>query len=139
MRFLQLMEFRSTADDAVAEIQRFKDLMGNETTIKRATVCVDRDDPGLIVQLIEFDSYEEAMSNSEHETTQDEAAKIEESSGGVTFRNLDVGHVLAICSAAPGSSATQRPVLVDTESLRGPNDSPSCHQSHSNHTSRLTG
>ena len=96
MRFLQLMEFRSTADDAVAEIQRFKDLMGNETTVKRATVCVDRDDPGLIVQLIEFDSYEEAMSNSEHETTQDEAAKIEESSGGVAFRNLDVVHVLDI-------------------------------------------
>jgi hypothetical protein len=96
MRFLQLMEFRSTADDAVAEIQHFKDLMGDETTVKRATVCVDRDDPGLIVQLIEFDSYEEAMSNSEHETTQDEAAKVEESSGGVTFRNLDVVQVFDI-------------------------------------------
>jgi hypothetical protein len=96
MRFLQLMEFRSTADDAVAEIQRFKDLMGDETTVRRATVCVDRDDPGLIVQLIEFDSYEEAMSNSEHETTQDEAAKVEESSGGVTFRNLDVVQVFDI-------------------------------------------
>ena len=96
MRFLQLMEFRSTADDAVAEIQRFKDLMGDETTVKRATVCVDRDDPGLIVQLIEFDSYEEAMANSDHETTQDEAAKVEESSGGVTFRNLDVVQVLDI-------------------------------------------
>lgn len=96
MRFLQLMEFRSTADDAVAEIQRFKDLMGDETTVKRATVCVDRDDPGLIVQLIEFDSYEEAMANSDHETTQDEAAKVEESGGGVTFRNLDVVQVLDI-------------------------------------------
>ena len=96
MRFLQLMEFRSTADDAVAEIQRFKDLMGDETTVRRATVCVDRDDPGLIVQLIELDSYEEAMANSDHETTQDEAAKVEESSGGVTFRNLDVVQVLDI-------------------------------------------
>ena len=96
MRFLQVMEFHSTADDAVAELHRFKDLMGDETTVKRATVCVDRDDPGLIVQLIELDSYEEAMANSDHETTQDEAAKVEESSGGVTFRNLDVVQVLDI-------------------------------------------
>ena len=36
------------------------------------------------------------MANSEHEITQDEAAKIEESSGGVTFRNLDVVEVVEI-------------------------------------------
>lgn len=56
MRFLQLMEFHSTADDAVAELLRFKDLMGDQTTVRRA--------------------------------------KVEESSGGVTFRNLDVVEVL---------------------------------------------
>ena len=96
MRFYQLMEFRSKADDAVADVHRFRDLMGDETTARRATVCVDRDDPGLIVQIVEFDSYEEAMANSEHETTQDEAAKVEESSGGVAFRNLDVVEVVDI-------------------------------------------
>jgi hypothetical protein len=96
MRFYQMMEFRSTTDDAVAEIKRFKDLMDGETTARRATVCVDRDDPGLIVQIIEFDSYDEAMKNSEHETTQAESAKIEDSSGGVSFRNLDVVEVIDI-------------------------------------------
>ena len=96
MRFYQIMEFRSTTDDAVAEIKRFKDLMDGETTARRATVCVDRDDPGLIVQIIEFDSYDEAMKNSEHETTQAESAKIEDSSGGVSFRNLDVVEVIDI-------------------------------------------
>ncbi|HJL82529.1 MAG TPA: hypothetical protein QGF43_01305 [Acidimicrobiales bacterium] len=96
MRFYQLMEFQSTAGEAVAELQRFKDLMGDQTTARRATVCVDRDDPGLIVQIVEFDSYEEAMANSDHKTTQDEAAKIEESTGGVTFRNLDVVEVVDI-------------------------------------------
>ena len=96
MRFYQLMEFRSTPDDAVADIHRFKELMSGDTSARRATVCVDRDDPGLIVQIIEFDSYEEAMANSGHETTQDEAAKIEESSGGVAFRNLDVVEVVDI-------------------------------------------
>ncbi len=96
MRFYQLMEFRSTAEDAVADIHRYRDLMGNQTTARRATVCVDRDDPGLVVQIVEFDSYEEAMANSEHETTQDEAAKIEESTGDITFRNLDVVEVVDI-------------------------------------------
>ena len=80
----------------VADVLRFRDLMGDETTARRVTVCVDRDDPGLIVQIVEFDSYEEAMANSEHETTQDEAAKVEESSGGVAFRNLDVVEVVDI-------------------------------------------
>ena len=96
MRFYQLMEFRSTAEHAVADIHRYRDLMGNQTTARRATVCVDRDDPGLVVQIVEFDSYEEAMANSEHETTQDEAAKIEESTGDITFRNLDVVEVVDI-------------------------------------------
>ena len=96
MRFYQLMEFRSTAEDAVADIHRYRDLMGDQTTARRAPVCVDRDAPGLVVQIVEFDSYAEAMANSEHETTQDEAAKIEESSGGVAFRNLDVVEVVAI-------------------------------------------
>ena len=96
MRFYQLMEFRSTAEDAVADIHRYRDLMGDQTTARRATVCVDRDDPGLVVQIVEFDSYEEAMANSEHETTQDEAAKIEESTGDITFRYLDVVEVVDI-------------------------------------------
>ena len=96
MRFYQLMEFRSTADDAVADVHRFRDLMGGQTTARRATVCVDRDDPGLIVQIIEFDSYEEAMANSEHETTREESAAVEESSGGISFRNLDVVEVIDV-------------------------------------------
>ena len=96
MRFYQMMEFRATGDEAVAEVHRYKDLMGDQTTARRATICVDRDDPGLVVQIVEFDSYEEAMANSGHETTQDEAAKIEESSGGVAFRNLDVVEVVDI-------------------------------------------
>ena len=96
MRFYQLMEFRSTAEDAVADIHRYRDLMGDQTTARRATVCVDRDDPGLVVQIVEFDSYEEAMANSEHETTQDEAAKIEESTGDITFGYLDVVEVVDI-------------------------------------------
>ena len=96
MRFYQLMEFRSTADDAVADVHRFRDLMGGQTPARRAPVCVDPDDPGRIVQSIEFDSSEEAMANSGHETTQDEAAKIEESSGGVACRNLDVVEVVDI-------------------------------------------
>ena len=96
MRFYQLMEFRSTAEEAVADIHRYKELMGDQTMARRATICIDRDDPGLVVQIVEFDSYEEAMANSEHETTQDEAAKIEESTGDITFRNLDVVEVVDI-------------------------------------------
>lgn len=94
MRFYQLMEFRSTAEEAVADIHRYKDLMGDQTMARRATICVDRDDPGLLVQIVEFDSYEEAMANSEHETTREESAAVEESSGGISFRNLDVVEVI---------------------------------------------
>ena len=96
MRFYQLMEFQSTADDALAELHRFKAVRSGDTTARRATICVDRDDPGLIVQIIEFDSYEEAMANSQDEKTQERAAKVEESSGGVKYRNLDVVEVVDI-------------------------------------------
>jgi hypothetical protein len=94
MRFYQLIEFRGDAEQAIAEIERYKELMEGQTTARRGTVCVDRDDPGLIVQIVEFDSYEEAMANSEHETTQAEHEAIEEDVGEVTFRNLDVVKVV---------------------------------------------
>jgi hypothetical protein len=96
MRFYQVMEFRSTAEEAIAGIHEYKASMGDQTTARRATVCVDRDDPGLVVQIVEFDSYEEAMANSEHEGTQEAAAEEAAKVGDITFRNLDVVEVVDV-------------------------------------------
>ncbi|HCV34536.1 MAG TPA: hypothetical protein DGF10_07690 [Acidimicrobiaceae bacterium] len=96
MRFYQIMEFRASAEDAVADIHRYKETMAGQTTARRATVCVDRDDPGLVVQIVEFDSYEEAMANNAQEGTQEAAAEAEAETGGITYRNLEVVEVVDV-------------------------------------------
>ena len=70
-------------------------LVGSEMCIRdrsyarKATICVDRDS-GKLLQLIEFDSWEEAQKNNELEITNDDHEETQESFGEITFKNLDV-------------------------------------------------
>ena len=54
-------------------------------------MCVDRDDPNHLYNIVFFDSYEEAMQNSELPVTADFASKMMAlADGPPTFHNLDV-------------------------------------------------
>ena len=60
--------------------------------VARGVFTAERDRPGVYLNIIEFDSYEEARANSEDPYTQSFAQKMAELvDGPPTFRNLDVG------------------------------------------------
>ena len=89
MRFIQLMEFEATREQAETEIEGYIAAAGSETTVRRVTLCEDRDEPGTLVQIVEFDSYEDATVNNELEVTEERSAEVQQDTGGVGFRNLD--------------------------------------------------
>ena len=90
MKFIQVMEFNSTIEEAQKGLKEYIEVAGSKTTARVATLCVDRDNPETIVQIVEFDSYESATQNNELEETQEASSEHEESIGEVNFRNLDV-------------------------------------------------
>ena len=87
MRFIQIMEYEQDTGEALAEVQGYAEQAGDEITVRRATVCGDRDKPGVTVVIAEFDSWESAKVNDEQEITREGA---ENAPDGTTYRNLDV-------------------------------------------------
>jgi hypothetical protein len=87
MRFIQIMEYEQDTGEALAEVQGYAEQAGDEITVRRATVCGDRDKPGVTVVIAEFDSWESAKVNDEQEVTQEGA---ENAPDGTTYRTLDV-------------------------------------------------
>jgi Protein of unknown function (DUF1059) len=90
--FLQVVEFQSDRldewDAAVADWMRD---IGAERTARWFVLGADRDRPGTHVEVVEFPSYEDAMTNSKHPATAAIAERMTALAGGeVTFRNLDV-------------------------------------------------
>ncbi len=90
--FVQLIEFRSDDleefDSAVAEWLRD---IGSDRTARWFVLGGDRDRPGTYVELVEFPSYDDAMTNSKHPATAAIAERLSALAGGeVSFRNLDV-------------------------------------------------
>ncbi len=92
MRFIQFIEFETDDIDAfTAEVDRWVEQSAGWRTASRSTLCADRDHPGRYVNIVEFPSYEEAMTNSNDPRTQEFAARMASMTGeGRTFRNLDV-------------------------------------------------
>ena len=90
MKFIQVMEFNSTIEEAQKGLEEYIEVAGSKTTARAVTLCVDRDNPETIVQIVEFDSYESATQNNELEETQEASNEHEENIGEVNFRNLDV-------------------------------------------------
>ena len=89
--FVQIVEFKTSRPE---EIQALAEDMEPERatgTVRRLTVTADRDRPGYHFSIIEFDSYESAMENSNRPETGELAAKMAKlCDGPPTFRNLDV-------------------------------------------------
>ena len=90
-RFTQIVEFHTDRPD---EIKALADKMAGQReqgTVRRATITADRDHPGRHLSIIEFDSYESAMENSNRPETDEFAARLAElCDGPPTFSNLDV-------------------------------------------------
>jgi hypothetical protein len=90
--FVQIVEFKtSRIDEIKAFIQERQPQMEDGSTVQRLTATADRDRPGYYLTIIEFDSYESAMENSNRpETSEFSAHMAKLCDGPPKFYNLDV-------------------------------------------------
>ncbi len=90
--FIQIIEYQtSRIDEVQALIEERRSQMAGDTTVRRGTLTADRDRPGYYLSIIEFDSYESAMENSNRPETRELAASMAKlCDGPPTFYNLDV-------------------------------------------------
>jgi hypothetical protein len=90
--FIQIIEFTtSRASELEALLDEWLERTEGKRTATRGVQARDRDRPNTYVQIIEFPSYEAAMTNSELPETGDVAARLAAlCDGPPTFRNLDV-------------------------------------------------
>ena len=45
MKFIQVMEFNSTSEEAQKGLEEYIEVAGSKTTARVVTLCVDRDNP----------------------------------------------------------------------------------------------
>jgi hypothetical protein len=92
MSFIQIIEFRTTKIDEVLSLgDQWEAAAGAGRKARRRIVCADRDNPGRYFNIVSFDSYEEAMENSQLPVTAEFAGKMMAlAEGSATFYNLDV-------------------------------------------------
>ena len=92
MGFIQIIEFRtSKADEMRAMADEWEQASADGRTATRRITCEDRDTPGRYFNIVFFDSYEDAMKNSELPATGEFAAKMAAlTDGSPTFYNLNV-------------------------------------------------
>jgi hypothetical protein len=96
--FIQIMEFdTSRIDDVEALSRRMQEERGDSLLASRATFTEDRERRGHYYVIIEFDSYEEAMKNSNDPVTSKYAGEMATLlDGPPVFRNLDVVSVMEV-------------------------------------------
>jgi hypothetical protein len=97
--FIQIIEYRTSKPDEVAalseEFSKGRMAAGDGPAPTGEATGADRDNPGRYFAIVEFNSYEEAMENSQRPDTTEYAAKMMElCDGPPTFYNLDVVHTL---------------------------------------------
>ena len=90
-KFVQIVEFKTDRADEVMALGDEMEPQRSSGTARRLNITSDRDRPGYYFSIIEFDSYEEAMENSNRPETSEFAEKMGKlCDGPPTFRNLDV-------------------------------------------------
>jgi hypothetical protein len=92
MAFVQIIEYTTTrSDEMEALMQEWKAQTEGRRTAQRETHTKDRDRPDTYVQVVEFPSYEAAMTNSKLPETSAIAERMAKlCDEPITFRNLDV-------------------------------------------------
>jgi hypothetical protein len=90
--FIQIVEFKtSRIEEVQALVDEMRPQMEVGTTVRRGTATADRDRPGYYLTIVEFDSYEAAMENSNRpETSEFSTAMAKLCDGPPKFYNLDV-------------------------------------------------
>lgn len=88
--FVQIVEIKTSRIDEVDALVEERRAAGPMPMV-RATMTADRDRPGYYLSILEFDSYEEAMENSDRPETTDMAEKMASlCDEPPKFYNLDV-------------------------------------------------
>jgi len=92
MGFIQIIEYRTTKiDELNAMLDAWLEKTAGKRLATRGTQTRDRDAENTYLQIVEFPSYEDAMTNSQLPETGEFAAKLAElCDGPPSFRNLDV-------------------------------------------------
>lgn len=92
MEFIQIIEFKtSRIDEFNSALDEWLKKTAGQRAASRGTQTKDRDQPDTYVQIVEFPSYEEAMTNSNLPETSEFAAHLASlCDAPPTFRNLDV-------------------------------------------------
>jgi hypothetical protein len=93
--FVQIMEFETSNIDAVeAFSKRMQEERGDALLATKVMITEDRDRRGTYLVIVEFNSYEEAMKNSDDPVTDKYATELVSLiDGSPRFRNLDVRSV----------------------------------------------
>jgi hypothetical protein len=92
MPFVQIIELTTSRPDEVETlVGEWREKTEGRRTAQRGTFTSDRDRPDTYLQVVEFPSFEAAMSNSELPETAALAEKLRAlCDGPIAFRNLDV-------------------------------------------------
>ncbi|HUR13038.1 MAG TPA: hypothetical protein VM097_00960 [Mycobacteriales bacterium] len=90
--FIQIVEYSTSRIDEIKDLaEKYREDRGDGGGPVRVSLTEDRDRPGTFRTIAEFDSYEKAMENSEHPSTQEFAAAMSQFlDGPPTFYNLDL-------------------------------------------------
>ena len=91
-RFVQIIEYQTSRIEEIEQLGRPSRTEGTTApTFRRIVATADRDHPGTYFTIVEFDSYESAMENSNRPETAEFAAQMAAlCDGPPVFRNLDV-------------------------------------------------
>ena len=94
--FVQIMEFETLRIDEVEALSKKMQLeRGDALLASKATITEDRDRPGHYFVIVELDSYEEAMRNSNDPVTGKYAEQMSALlTGPPIFHNFDVRTVM---------------------------------------------
>ncbi len=91
MGFVQIITYRTSHPEEVQALsEKWMAATEGKRTVLRELHCEDRDQAGRYMDIVEFESYESAMQNSELPETQEIAGQWAELCEELEFTNLDV-------------------------------------------------
>jgi hypothetical protein len=90
--FVQIIQFETSKIDEMRKVgEAWEAAAGSDSKARRRVMCEDRDNPGRYMNIVFFDSYDDAMENSNLPVTQEFSQKMMAlGDGPPTFYNLDV-------------------------------------------------
>lgn len=93
--FVQIVEYKTSRIDEIrAYVKERQQQMESGGTALRITTTADRDRPGYYLTIVEFDSYESAMENSNRPEVGEFSAHLAKlCDGPPKFYNLDVWEI----------------------------------------------